>query len=228
MQNKNIKSNLLRKVLRVSTNPLTVFRTEVSRKTILGRHTVRQYSPNQFWGFEHSNLSQVQANLKFNLVDHISNSFKSTKSPVVVDFGCGMGTALASLSQRKELLGAKFYGFADLLYKEWFLSDREKVNFIHGTVSDFNRYFKSNSVDLIYSHKGLKTVPNSPIYIFQMLSCLRKNGKLVTDLSFTHRKQFIDIFLKKELISLDGHNYKIEQINTEQNKDGELIITRIN
>ena len=72
-------------------------------------------------------------------------------SPVVVDWGCGNGTALTQIA--REIPAAKCYGLSDQFFDAW--KENTHATFIHATVDDFGRYLKPNSVDIAFSRLGI-------------------------------------------------------------------------
>jgi len=76
---------------------------------------------------------------------------------VVVDWGCGDGTALCQLARELQMAGIQnilLFGFADMPFPEWNKAPSE-VTFILDTVTNMHLYFSKGEIDLIYSFSGL-------------------------------------------------------------------------
>ena len=154
-----------------------VVNSEVKRKS----RFERQFFPRKAaYRYEHSHLSEVEKKLGFPLKKRIAAMIRFAPKgykPVVVDWGCGGGKAAISLGNRFGE-SARIYGFSHLAYRTWLSND--KVKFVHAPAEDFKRYFKENSVDLIYSHFGLYHQP-SQSYLRELARTLRSGGKIVAN-----------------------------------------------
>jgi SAM-dependent methyltransferase len=133
------------------------------------------------WCSESNTLRRVERNFGVSLIKTVKQKLKRKKKLTVVSWGCGKGIADTGLAKR---FGSKIrvYGFSDMAYKEWLKNN--KVYFIHSSQEQFGRYFKDNSIDLLYSHKGLLHVSPLIPYFESLLPKLKKQGILIFDAPF--------------------------------------------
>ena len=104
------------------------------------------------FGVQHTSLAGVKHGLNFNLSLWVRDRYASTQRPVrVLDLGCGTGRAISQLSKE---FGEKIdaLGFDQKLYLTW--QKNREVRFIHEEADAYRRYFKPESLDLVYSHHG--------------------------------------------------------------------------
>jgi ubiquinone/menaquinone biosynthesis C-methylase UbiE len=140
------------------------------------------------WAFEQGSLRDMENALRFPIKKHVKQLAKKT-NPVVVDWGCGWGNAAAELAAAEPK--AKVYGFSRDSYGNWNTiingnknegkEPLQNVKFIHAVANDFFRYFKNNSIDLIYSRLGIKHVLIQGEYIKRMIPKLKIGGIIITD-----------------------------------------------
>ncbi|MDO8427619.1 MAG: class I SAM-dependent methyltransferase [Candidatus Diapherotrites archaeon] len=149
---------------------------EIARK-LKKERTVRETKKGIIWEFSHGSLSDVIKHLNYPIQEHIEHLLKRRKNPVIVDWGCGAGTAITTLAQ--QFPKARCYGFGDQRHPEWKTNEHAKL--IWAPAEDFRRYFKDNSIDFMYSHLGLTHLHN-PVYVIGLLKKLRTGGTLVTGL----------------------------------------------
>lgn len=125
----------------------------------------RKYVKRRKWNYETSALVDVEDTLKFRISKFISKKLREKKSPygvskvVVVDWGCGNGTALQDL-QRKFGDSVSLFGISVDSYAEW--KEPGAITFLQRNAKNSWRYFKPGSVDLMYSHFGLIHFEGSP------------------------------------------------------------------
>ncbi len=125
------------------------------------------------WPTESSTLRGVQKWLSINLIDLTSLRLKQSQAPVVVDWGCARGVAINKLAQKFPKV--KAHGFSDVSYQEW-LSDK-KAKYIFSKHNLFRRYFKKESVDILFSKLGVYHLgKRAPQYIEQILPVLKVGG----------------------------------------------------
>lgn len=108
-------------------------------------------------------------------------SHKLGRKIVVVDWGCGKGTAITQL-QRECEKEAHCYGFSKDSYDEWI--GNSFVKFIQADADDFKRYFKRIPIDLMFSYAGLAhyaVKANLPEYLIEIKNNFRVGGKLYTN-----------------------------------------------
>jgi hypothetical protein len=130
------------------------------------------------WPIERTPLRTVMATLRINLVREAEKRAKQ-KRPVVVDWGCGEGSAITFLAHETKKLknSPKLYGFSNRAYSTW--AENQAVKFIHAPAEDFARYFKDSSIDILYSHQSLHHLPEE--YTLSLIPKLSKRGILVTN-----------------------------------------------
>ncbi len=182
------------------------------------RHEVgkrRKYLRRKSWGFKKTRLEVVENGLGFRVREHVAELCKHG-SPVVVDWGCGNGTATATLAKTNPK--ARVIGFSKDSYRKWFsfLHGTKRTNpntnlrFIHAEAADFARYFKNGTIDLMYSSLGLTHLKNLNQYLQPLIIKLKVGGLIVTDVS-----------------TLDEHYYDLFRKATKENKGEETIHTII-
>jgi len=163
---------------------------------------------NELWLSERNNIKDIESRLAFPLRRFLDKTFKQDKPFVLVDWGCGIGNAISNLAAK--FPKAETYGFSMHSYKEWL--GNKNTKFILSRDSRFRRYFKKESVDVIYSHLGFFHLPNSFEHVKVILPCLKKGGILITDIPGDS--------LKLKSIELDGMKFSIkEKIWEEPSKD---------
>lgn len=196
-----------------------------TRLTRLNRKRI--FQKRKTYGFESTPLALVEDRLRFNISNFIEDTSMELKRPIVVlDWGCGKGAALRGLA-RKFNDKVRLYGFSADSYKEWGPENSAnlQIAFIQETAENSHRYFKPNSVDLIFSRLGLVKVKYEK-YFFQLLaqlsSKLSTNGMLVTGMGTMHSGEF-DYYEKniREEATKLGLNLQIKL------RPGCLEITRI-
>ncbi|MGE5308214.1 MAG: hypothetical protein ACM3OC_03945, partial [Deltaproteobacteria bacterium] len=122
----------------------------------------------KFWETPLSRISSLfQPALSRPLLDEIAERAQKTPHLVIVDWGCGAGTALITLAlelRARGITNVTFYGFSDVYYDNWKSDEavRSGVRFIFDDAENFGEYFseagtkfKGDSPDVIYSHFGL-------------------------------------------------------------------------
>ena len=174
---------------------MPVYKTRSKKKIMLA--SVRRISGNRRrifakrrkWDTVGNNIEQVELHLGFPIQKHVAELCK-TKKPTVVEFGCAKGFSTADVARQNT--SARVYGFSAESYRMW---DRllnkdpltnkpnPKLKFVHGEASDFGRYFRNNSVDLLYSKSGLLHVPDQIAYLKTLVPKLTVGGVLITDLN---------------------------------------------
>lgn len=204
---------------------MPVYRTgrKVSRErriTALKGNKMRFFKRKLLWGVQSTPLDSVEFELGFQLKNHVENLSRKS-SPIVVDFGCGEGDAAAEIAM--DVPKSRVYGFSDNSYRNWnriINGDKKKdakpvqnVKFIHAEAKDFFRYFKDNSIDLLYSRLGLVHVPEQVEYLKQLIPKLRKGGSIVTEES-SHVKTFWPLIGDQkpriETRNKPPHEYQVE------------------
>jgi len=168
------------------------FVTKEQRITALTGHKKRSFIKKSFLNLvQNAPLEFVESNLSFPIKSHVKNLARKI-NPVVVDFGCGKGQASAEIA--KDVPKSRVYGFSDTSYRNWNriingntekgVPPRHNIKFIHAEAKDFPRYFKDNSIDIVYSHLGLMHTPNQMEYLRQLIPKLKKSGIIVTDIDW--------------------------------------------
>lgn len=155
----------------------------------------REIRKRQIYGFDRTPFNEVRKMYdnvfgpRGNLTaknDFITRRYQEGGRPIVVlDWGCGAGTTIRELARE---YGDKVhaYGFSKDSYNEWEHIDNAKL--IQATMEDLPRYFKNDSVDLIYSKLGLDHVLGSKTSVDRvltpLLAKLSPGGKLVFDVDW--------------------------------------------
>jgi hypothetical protein len=114
-----------------------------------------------YWGVNGTSLSDMQEQAGFPIYEHVRTLIDAMrpKRPVVLDWGCGWGTALKHLAEdpviRKE---ARLFGYSDTWYQHW--NKVEGVKFLFFVKEHLPEYFRRAhiQVDFIMSHAGLDTM----------------------------------------------------------------------
>ena len=166
---------------------------EVSRKR---QGKKRLYGHTEYWTDTRCSFAEISIRFPMIFGDlkrdsyFIEERFRKTRKPVVVlDWGCGEGLAISQLAGK---YGKKVnaYGFSKDSFENWTKIRNAKL--IHATKEDLLQYLKDNSVDLVYSHIGLKYLfPNGyrsfvPVeegveYLRKLLKKVSPGGKIVFD-----------------------------------------------
>jgi len=114
----------------------------VGRKRIIGKRGIR-------YGNENTSIEEIESALGYNIRRKIARDRK----PIVVDWGCGKGRSIAEIAQ--QFRNARCYGFSNQFYRSWLQNKESGAMFIYSDATRFNKYFKDNSINVIYSHYGL-------------------------------------------------------------------------
>ncbi len=70
------------------------------------------------------------------------------------------------------------YGYSDCSYKEW--RNNRWVKFVHAPTEDSLRYFKDNSLDMVFSHLGLVHLEKKlPAYLEGLAKKLKVGGRII-------------------------------------------------
>lgn len=133
-----------------SATGLKIIRLPIKGKKIKKRVFKRRSK----WTEINNPLREINKTMGINLIIETKNLFKQKKRKVVVvDWGCGTGKAITELAAKcqKE---ANCYGFAQDSYREW--KESLSVKYIQAEAWDFPRYFKDNSIDLMFSFSAFE------------------------------------------------------------------------
>lgn len=146
----------------------------------------RKFKARRRWGDENSSLRAIEWDLSFRITEHVAELAKKSTT-VVVDWGCGKGAAIAELVA--QIPKSRGYGFSGDSFREWNeilngnkakkIKPATNVTFIHADANDFFRYFRNNSIDVLYSHLGLEHLDNQLEYLKRLISKLKKGGIIV-------------------------------------------------
>ncbi len=177
-----------------SVNDLDNSRIELVWKKIKGKYIrFRKYVPSSAkWTSEEISLFGAEQGLRFPITKTarlmVLLEKKQGRKPLIVDWGCGKEIATEQLGKT---LGdeARVIGFGDIMKKEWI--QKESVEFIHGESSSFFRYFKDNSINILYSHYGIMHLTGAEIYIKNMIKKIAPAGFLVTHLENKELRNFL-------------------------------------
>ncbi|MDO8538629.1 MAG: class I SAM-dependent methyltransferase [archaeon] len=144
----------------------------------------REFVKPRAWTYDQSTLEDVESRLKYNLRKQVKSLCQNFKNPIIVDWGCGKGTALWHLSAL--FPNAKYFGLSDIRYIEW--NKKEAINFIQAVEQDFSRYFKDGTIDLLYSNWGLENLPpqQTKKIINKLVPKLKIGGKIVAHYSIVY------------------------------------------
>lgn len=113
------------------------------------------------WPITRTSLKDIEQRLMFPISNYTRDLCKKKGSPIIIDWGCGEGVAIAEISRK--FPKAKCYGFSDISYKSW--NKVKKAKFIHDTENDFFTYFKDGSIDFLYSNHGLEHLKKAGIKV---------------------------------------------------------------
>jgi len=148
----------------------------------------RKFIKRRSWGSEGVLIEDTEFVLGVPLQKQVANRCK-TGNPVVVEWGCGRGHSIADLARNNPR--AKLYGFSKESYREWNkLLNKDPKNakkqntnlkFIHAEADDFFRYFKDNSIDIMFSKLGLCHLANFSQYLREVVPKLKVGGIIITD-----------------------------------------------
>lgn len=140
-----------------------------------------------YWGAIDRKIKVIEASVSYPIMKMVQRMIRDGEKPVIVDWGCGKGTAISELARKNPK--AKFYGVSDQFYPNWLRIKSAK--FIHAPAEDFFRYFKNNSIDILYSSAAIEYLKEKlPDYVKMLLPKLRKSGVLALNLP---QKQVIEI-----------------------------------
>jgi hypothetical protein len=93
--------------------------------------------------------------------------------------------------------------FSKNSYKEWF--DNDRVKFVLNDGKNFRRHFKKDSVDLLYSSKGIFHLDSKGYdYAVSILPVLKKGGVLVTSIDY------IVSGLGAGIIEVEGMKFRVK------------------
>jgi SAM-dependent methyltransferase len=184
-------------------------------------HIKRRYTNYGSYEYERTPLISIQKILGIDLEKAIQEKChlpQGLTKPVIVDWGCGAGTSITELA-KKFHDKAHFYGFGDVFYEDW--RRNEQVKFVHGIGTDFPRYFKKNSIDIIYSFSSLSH-EFTPDYMKKILPALKIGGIIITDVNpFSLEREFAP-----KGFTPYGHHQSTEQVLEINNQRFKLQITK--
>jgi len=140
-----------------------------------GKRRIREAT---FWGSVRTPIEEVEMECG-NIRQRTAKIIKSGGIPVVIDWGCGEGTTIEAVA--KSCPKARCYGYSMEFYDTWKKS--EKVKYIHAPSGELKRYLKDESVDVIYSHMGLRHLyaKKQLEEINALIPKLKIGGKLMID-----------------------------------------------
>jgi hypothetical protein len=128
--------------------------------------------------------------------------------PVVVEWGCGDGTAIEELAER--FPQARCYGYAREHYKKW--DNSTSVKYIHAPTGELRRYLKDETVDVVYSRMAMGYLQRNPeVYhreIEGLIPKLKHGGSMILDkmsAEFDSLKQREDIELNESGTDFSGN-----------------------
>ncbi|HIH09737.1 MAG TPA: methyltransferase domain-containing protein [Candidatus Diapherotrites archaeon] len=140
------------------------------------------------WPKENTPLGIVELDLLYPIKKRVAKLAETTE-PVVVDWGCGKGVAAAELA--REVPKSMVYGFSNNSYTHWNkvlhgnklkeIHPLQNIKFIHADATDFFRYFKDGSIDILYSKLGICHLKSQVEYIKQLIPKLKIGGILLTE-----------------------------------------------
>jgi ubiquinone/menaquinone biosynthesis C-methylase UbiE len=178
------------------------------------------------WSITDSNLDKISFTLKIDLKKTVEKIIRKNPSPVIVDWGCGTAKAIEEIALLEPKI--KAYGFSNVFYESWEKLNKTKLIYADG--DQFNRYFKKNSVDLIFSHYGLfHQNQHLQNYLTKVLPSLKKGGILIAN---APEKMNFE-FKKKIIIGENIYLAQIKYLNHPISKDYyprhiRIVIKRIN
>lgn len=173
------------------------------------------------WLFNSARLSTVERHVGFKIGEHVQELSRQIQSPVIVDWGCGDGRSISEIS--KLAPSARCYGFSNQYYAKW--KKNEAVKFIHADTGDFFRYFKDNSINLIYTRLGLVHLLGKPFatnYMTKLIAKLSIEGKLILDYCPRETKKELLALESQGIIEIEGRINRAKPTRRETN----LVITR--
>ncbi len=183
---------------------------------------VTYYDNESHWLYHNTTLKQMQKNMGLNITEIIRKKIKPNQPPIVVEWGCSNGVALAGIA-RKFGEKAKYYGLSHRAYPEWMTSKSlKRIKLIHAPAEDFFRYFKDASIDVFYAHQALHWLAEQPEYIKRVLPKLKVGGVLATTIDSERLEEFIQLSKKSKPLKIGKSTYKVES-----NGRG-LAFTRLN
>jgi len=203
------------------------YQKEINEATIKRIKGKRVIVKEERWGITATPLRDIYmdftCNIKgkkvFDFKEEIKKISEKVKNPVIVDWGCGKGTAITELAYNFK--NAKCYGFSKEYYAKWEDNIESGVKFIHATAEDFKRYFKNNSIDVLYSYVGLYHLPKQQIidYIKEIIPKIKKNGFIIFNYSAKKIEEImhslkiegtkIEVWDKNSYLPLDSGFHKI-------------------
>lgn len=165
------------------------------------------------YGDTHTDLHDINdlIRIKDRIINRCHQSATGNDSIVIIDWGCGAGHTLAQLNRWLQALNincVQLYGFANEFHADW-LKAPSNLTFILDVADNLPRYFKTRSIDFIYSIAGLYYlfIPEIEGSEYDMLEFFRKNH-------FDNR-------LFKNYAHTEKH---LEALSTIMKNDGELLI----
>lgn len=138
-----------------------------------------------------SSLPLVERAMDFSVRHWVKSRYATSQKPVrVVDFGCGTGVAITALA-RKFGKQVDAMGFDRKLYSTWLKNNH--VRFVHEEMNSFDRIFKPETVDIVYSYHGLwHPLNENPkkrlLFLGKIVRSIKKGGILVCNFQHTSRE----------------------------------------
>lgn len=156
---KRLKAKVRHPFQRLDVRPLTLAKQQALNKRVFRPEFKRRET--KFFSaplFERTGLSvpEVERETRFGLSNWIQNRCQQqgTSAPIrIVDWGCGNGATITELCQK---FGPQIEGFgvANQSHSAW--AKNRFATFIMETEKKLHRYFKPNTVDLVFSESGLR------------------------------------------------------------------------
>lgn len=135
------------------------------------------------WPVTRSSLLHLNISFKMDLADEVLMWELDNWAPVtILDWGCGSGATLAELGAEacKKSATTRLFGFGNIAMPQWLEADNS-ITFILDDAKFLSQYFAEGTVDIMYSHFGLRNIKGLTSYLESIVPLLSPNGRLITD-----------------------------------------------
>ncbi|MFA5050302.1 MAG: hypothetical protein WC501_04810 [Candidatus Micrarchaeia archaeon] len=134
-----------------------------------------------YWPMFYSSLESIETTLEFSIRKHCRRLCKKSDRAVIMDWGCGDGTALKQLSSDKKIReNTLFFGYGNTWDTNW--NSIDGVKFLFFVKEHMVEYFRRAKLklDFVYSHGGLdKLTPEEFIEHLKDLSDVIMQGGII-------------------------------------------------
>lgn len=153
------------------------------------------------WAMFNSNLSVVETNLDFSIGNHVKHLIisNSSKIPVILEWGCGIGNAVRDLTNDPLIKGkALIFAYADIWDVDW--NKVDGVKFLFFVKEHLAEYLQRAGVqlDLVFTHGAMNYLRGEELveHIRDLATVIVPGGTILFDSNYVRSEfeQITDLF----------------------------------